>query len=426
MYHIKNIIKTIINHKAFQNFIIVGVIAVFQLINNVILGRGIDKDQFGQYSFVFNNIVGVLSILLLFGRNSSIIRYFSSKDFLDYRWKKYLLKDSMMIIVPLLVAMIGIKIFYKLDWFWFWMGTISSYSMCLTYTVAAFLRAKGYFTTTTLLERAHPVVLTLILSILFFKFNNINITSASIAKIISYSIQIPIILYMLIKWREGTQQIGKDIFKNNMAFWELNVSVIVLTSIDAFFIAKILSFEELALFAIAGSVFQIFDFARTALFQVYSQKFSSDDNIDVIKFNMVLIVVTILLLVFYMLSTNFILNILFHGKYTLTLTQLILFCLYSAVAFLYTLPACYVIGQSSAGDLRFMLGVNLSSIVIKIGLILLLSGYGLSGFIIAGITGQFVRTAFGYYMVVKNKKMKWTMFFKLNSKSDISPSEDYT
>lgn len=417
MKEIKNLIQTILNHKAFQNFVIIGIIAVFQLINNVILGRSLEKDQFGQYSFVFNNITGVLSIILLFGRNSSVLRYFSSKNFLDYRWKRYLLKESLVIIPWLFAAMFGIKIIYNLDWFWFWMGVISSYLMCCTNVISSLLRSKGYFTTTTLLERAHPVVLTLILGILFFIFHSINIPSASIAKLISYSVQVPIILIIVFSWRQGTLDIDKKVFMNNLAFWELNLSVIVLTSIDSFFIAKILSFEELALFAIVLAILQIYEFARIALFQVYSQKFSQDNNIDIIKFNKILFLITILIFTFYLISTDFILNILFKEKYSITLNQLVLFCLYSSISFLYVLPSCYVIGQSSKKDLQFMFGVNILSIVIKIVLILLLSEYGLSGFLIAGIISQSARTLFGYYMIIKNKKMKWLTLFQFrNSK----------
>jgi len=243
--------------------------------------------------------------------------------------------------------------------------------------------------------------------------------SASVAKLISYSVVIPIILFMIFYWNEGSLGMDKNIFKNNMAFWELNLSVIVLGSIDSFFIAKILSFRELALYSIAVTVFQINEFARISLFQIYSQKFSRDNKINIIRFNKILIIVTILIFSFYMPTTNFILDLLFQGKYSLTLPQLTLFCLYNSISFLYTLPACYVIGQSSTRDLRFMLVVNISSIVIKVGLILLLSGYGLSGFLIAGIASQFARTAFGYYMVIKNKKLKWYMLFKFNIKNTI-------
>jgi len=423
MKKIKQNIYLIISHKAFQNFTIIGIIAIFQLINNVILGRHLEKEQFGQYSFVFLNISGVLPIILLFGHNSSLLRYFSSKDFLKYQWKKYLLKSSSKIIPLLIPLMLGIKIFYNLDWFWFWMGVISSFIMYFTNLISSLLRSKGYFLITTLLERAHSIIFSLLLSILVFYFNFFNIKTISISKLISYSVAIPIILLMLFIWKEGTLKIDKKIFKNNIAFWELNLSVIVLSSIDSFFIAKILSFQELALFSITLTVLQLYEFARISLFHIYSQKFSQDNSINIIKFNRILIIITISLFTFYMASTSFILNLLFHEKYTLTLSQLILFCLYSSINFLYLLPSCYVIGQSSNRDLRFMLGINLSSIGIKIGLIMLLSGNGLSGFLLAGIIAQLLRTSFGYHMIIKNKKIKWNMLFKLNIKYNIKLSQ---
>jgi len=409
----KQLLIKVISHKATHNFIIVGLIAIFQVINNIILGRSLEKDEFGIYSFIFNSIVGVFSIVLLFGHNSSILRYFSSKNFLEYRWKQYLLRNFVLILLPLTVAMSAIKIIYDLNWFWFWMGFLSTYLMCTTNLVSSLLRSKELFITTILLERAHPIILTgLLLSIGFF-FVPLNLWNSSYAKLISYSIQVPIVLFILLKWQEGEKTINKNVFKDNLAFWELNISVVVLTSIDAFFIVKILSFEELALFSIIISLMQIYEFTSLSIFHVYSQKFSKENNINIESFNRILLILIFLITTFYLLSTDFLLEILFKGKYEISLTLLILFCANSSIALLYTLPSCYIIGQSTTKELKAMFKVNLINTVIKIGLIFLLSGFGLSGFLIARLISQLIRTGYAYYMVVKNKQLKWSSLFSI-------------
>jgi len=40
-------VKRILKHKSFQNFMIMGLIAVVQAGNNIILGRLLTKEQFG-------------------------------------------------------------------------------------------------------------------------------------------------------------------------------------------------------------------------------------------------------------------------------------------------------------------------------------------------------------------------------------------
>jgi len=402
----KKFFLKIISNKAAQNFIIVGFIAVFQLTNNIILGRDLKKEEYGFYSFVFNNIAILLSILLLFGRSTSILRFFSTRDFQHYHWKKYLLKYYKLISIPLIIIMLCIKLFYNFNWYWFGMGVLSSYILCCTKMFADLLRSKEYFITTLLFERIHPVILTVILLILHFGFNSVNIKSASVAKLISFSVQIPIIIYIFINWKQGKKIIDKTIFKDSWSFWELNLSVIVLGSIDAFFIAKILNFQELALYSIMLSLLQIYEFARISIFQVYSQKFSKTNSINVKSFTQLIILIIIIITLFYLLSANFLLDILFKGKYTVTLLQLVLFCLYSSIMLIYVIPSCYLIGQSSSRDLRFMLGINISSIVIKIFFIMLLSQLGITGFLIAGITTHLFRTSAGYYMVFKNKRIK--------------------
>ena len=404
---LKCLLEKFLKHKSTQNFTIIAAIAVVQLFNNVILGRSLSKDEFGLFSFVFFNVVNFLSVLLLFGQNSSILRYFSSKNIQHYKWKQYLLSFFALIIVPVVLSAFAIKHIYKLEWTWFLMAVLASFMMCCTNMTSTFYRSQGYFNTAIILERGHPVFFIILLAVSLVLYNTVTIGFAAVAKLISFSVQLVVIVYMFSHWKEGGERIEKSVFSEGITLWELSLSVIVLTSIDAFFIAKILDYRELALYSVMIAVMQIYEFSRISLFQVYSQKFSRSKNINIPEFVSLLAVVAVMVTLFYLFSTKFIVRILFGGKYDASFALVVLFCCYGVMNLMYVLPSCYLVGQSSKKEMHYMLGVNILSIVIKVVLIFALKSYALSGFLVAGIVSQFFRTGAGYVMVFKNKKIDY-------------------
>ena len=104
-------------------------------------------------------------------------------------------------------------------------------------------------------------------------------------------------------------KVGKKIFTEGLALWELSLSVIVFFSIDAIFIPKILSYEALGLYSIITTVMQIYNFANTSLFNIYSQRFSKTKNNNVSGLFKLILLIIISITLFYLLFTNFILSI---------------------------------------------------------------------------------------------------------------------
>jgi len=398
---IKKLSHEIIKHKAIQNFIIIALISLLQIVSNVLLGRGLSKDDFGKFSFIINNIISVFSVLFLFGQISTILRLFSSRDIQEFQWKKKLISFLLLIIVLLVVASYLVVIFYQLTTIMFVIVLFGSFFACCTMILAGIFRSKGKFNTAVLIERTHSVVFFIILLYTYFILKNFDLTTISLLKLISFSFVVPLLVYILLKWKEGPYQIKKNAIFEGLTLWEMSLTVLVLTNIDAFFIVKILDYKEMALYSIIGSVMVIFNFAREAIFSVYSQKFAKIKDFNSIKVVKIIILISIVLTLFFIISTNFILQILFGGKYSASYLLVILFCIYNTLFFLYVIPSCYFMGQGIKLELRKMMAINIISVVLKISLIFLFSKFGLTGFLFASIISQGLRTAGGYYISFK-------------------------
>ncbi len=404
--NLKHLLLKTIKHKSFQNFLIIGGIAFVQILNNVVLGRKLSKEEFGVYSFVFQNIIRVLSVLLIFGQGATILRFFSSRPLEQYKWKDYYSRFLIILIIPLALVTFGIKSFYNLDWFWTIMIFSGSFFMCNSYLTSFIFRSQAKFNTSVFLDKGHSIVFLAFIGIIYLTKEKITLHNFAILKLISIVWALLFLFYILTKWKQGKQNIDKKVFFEGLTLWELNLTVVVIAQIDTFFIAKLLNYQELALFNIMIAIMQIFEFSRSALFGVYSQKFAKNNNIQIKKFIQAVGVIIILISAFYLISTKFILNILFNGKYNPSYLLVILFTIYGAINLLYVIPSCYLIGQSSKQEMRKMLGLNIVSIIIKVIAIFMLISLKLEGFLIASIIGQGFRTVAGFYIMLKRKHSK--------------------
>ncbi len=395
-------VRHLIAHKAFQNFIILGAIAVIQLGNNMVLGKYLSKDDFGRYTFIFFNIIDVLAFVCVLGQSSSILRFFSADPINNYKWKKTFLVYSMLVLAALPIPAFLIVKLYGIQISFVGIIVAAAFLHCITTLVGAALRSKGSFNMSLLIERAAPVILGFILVVLVLT-SKITLSSAVTAKFSSYLFIIPVLVYLLVRWGEGSKKINRHFFLNGLAMWELGIIVMMLTRVDGFLIVKLLTYSDMALFGIMTALMQIFGFAYVAIFNVYSQKLSQNPEMSLSGLIRKVLIAALMLSSFYLIFSDIILDILFAGKYHSGIALTSLFCLYHSVILIYAVPACYIVAKSSSTQQRWMQLVNAVSIVIRIGGIFMLARFGLKGFVVAGIASMAFRTA-GSYMLIFGRR----------------------
>ncbi|MDM7987080.1 MAG: hypothetical protein QUS13_07090, partial [Smithella sp.] len=219
-------IKDLILHKASQNFIIIAAVAGFQIITNVIVGRELSKDDFGKYSFVFLNVINVLSVLFLFGQPAPILRLLSMNKIEELKWKKVILLFLLTISIPLLIASYIVACYYNLGNMWFIVISVGSFFMCCTLVIGTIIRAQGNFNKAVLIERANPVLFMILLSIVYLT-SDVDLFIVSVLKIISMFFGFCYLLYIIVSWKEGKNKISKNIISEGLVLWEMGLTVLV-------------------------------------------------------------------------------------------------------------------------------------------------------------------------------------------------------
>lgn len=401
------VFKVMGNNKVIRIFIIVSSIAFIQAINSVFLGRILTKENFGVYSFLFASIVPLVTAAVLLGQGVSIIRYFSKGNFLEYKWKKYLKNTLTMILGLISVVLIVVCIIYKMSFAYYFILLISIFSLVLLRMVACLLRSKGKFEQSTILQEIPPVIFLFLIGILIlFKLSNLN--TFLILKTTSYIVPfLVIICFFLLKMKEGAKEISRTIYTDGLFLWGISLTQIAMGRVDSFFIVKYLDFKALAEYSIISLFMAIFGFVSTAIWSVYSQKFSSSYEPKISRFLSKIIMISISIFLFYVLFGKFLLHFLFKGKYDSAIYLLLPFCTIGCLQLIYLYPACYFAGKSHTKTLILSLKFNIIGIAIKIiSLVLGIIYFGLLGAALSGILIWCFRNTIGYFLVFRDMKMK--------------------
>lgn len=380
-------------------FFIIGIIALIQAFNSIVLGRILSEEDFGLYSFLFTTIVPLLSAVIILGQPISIVRFFSKYNFSDYKWKKYLKYVSIVFTILILFSITVIGIFYNLD--------ISNYiylftavlSFSILNIIASFYRTRKKFYKAILLERiAPPVFLILLVISLLVGLSEINYIL--IFKTISYFLPFLIIFFFFIKNKSGKKKINKNIYSDGLLLWGIGMTMVAIAKIDGFFIVKYLDFKAIAVYSIIFLFTQIYVFASEAIWSIYSQKFSSGYKPNLINFISKIAVIAFLITIFYLTIGRYILHLLFNGKYDHGAYLILPFCIIGCLRLLYLYPSCYFIGKSSSNTLRSFLKLNVLGLVLNIIiLIIFIKLFGLLGAVVSGIVIWVYRNVIGYALV---------------------------
>ena len=359
-------IKHYSKNKVSLIFIIIGSIACIQVLSSIILGRMLTKEDFGMYSFVFRTIVPLITMLALLGQDIAIVRYFSKNDFTHYNWKVYFKRISSAFLIIISLAIFLISLFYKLHYSYYIFMFLAIFSNTILNLIGSLLRSKQNFTASIFLTRG-TIILFVCFVVLLFLFNFKSIQSFSVLRTLSYiATCIIVCLFFFRRYPNGSKPISRSIYSDGILLWGIGLTLLVIGRIDAFFIVKYLDFKAVAGYSILSAFIQIYDFATQAIYNVYSQKFSSHYKPDLKRFLSKIILIALLISVFYFIFGKPILHFIFKGKYDEFIFLLLPFCMIGCLRLIYMYPSCYFIGKSDTHTLKSFLKYNLIGVFFNI------------------------------------------------------------
>lgn len=397
-----SLFKNIYRNKASSTFIVIGCIACIQALNTIILGRILSKESFGLYSFLFSAIIPLVTSVVILGQNTSVVRYFSKHNFLDFDWKRYVRNISTTFFVLISSIVLIICVFYKLSIIYYLYLCIAIFSSAMLTFIAGFFRSKKKFITAIFLERASPLIFIFLIGLSFI-LNLERFQYFVTLKTISYLGPFLIVSFLFLKkGKNGSKIIEKKIYSDGLLLWGIALTLLAINRVDSFFIVKIIDYKAVAVYSILLAFVQIYDFATQAIWSVYSQKFSSHYKPSPASFLAKIGIVAALISLFYLIAGKPLLHLLFNGKYDNGIYLLLPLSIIGCLKLIYVYPSCYFIGMSNSKTLKHFFNFNVLGVILKVLLLILFLRYfGLLGAVFSGILIWTYRNIVGYYLIIR-------------------------
>jgi len=209
------------------------------------------------------------------------------------------------------------------------------------------------------------------------------------------------------KERNGSREIENTIYFDGLLLWGIGLTFLAINKFDGFFIVKYIDYESIAEYSILFTFTHIYQFACSAIWSVYSQKFSSYYKPNLISFLSKICLIAILISLFYLLVGKPLLHILFNGKYDSSIYLLLPFCVIGCLKLIYLYPSCYLVGKSSSNTLKSFLALNIVGLILKLFfLITFIKYFGLLGAVLSTVVILIYRNVVGYCLVTNDIRKK--------------------
>lgn len=383
-------------------FLILTVSAVAELLTNVMLGRALSVDMFGRFKFVVT-VATALSLSLLFGQNTAIIKVLSKDDFGRFNWKKFLLSWIGLAGLIGIVAVGLIAHYYRLTYEVYFIYVAFITSIAAEY-FSSVMRSRGSYNFSMFLSKSAAIGFCATIAVVFCCFKGISFYKLLAVYAVCSSIPVLIGIYATRFFENGHKDFPNRIIKEGLFLFLITVSYVILGQVDQFFIAKMLGYESLAGYSVMITICRGFDLISMALWFVLMPHYAKGAMRSVKSDSLKSGVLAGGMALFYVIAGGFLLHILFKGKFDGSLYLLKFFIVIGICKVLYAIPSGIIGGRLSAKYLKIFLWASLVGIVINIlGNYFLIPIWGLSGSATATMVSWLFRVVVSYWLVRKEQ-----------------------
>jgi O-antigen/teichoic acid export membrane protein len=213
---------------------------------------------------------------------------------------------------------------------------------------------------------------------------------------------IAIIVYR--SYSNGSKSVSKNFYIEGLLFLGSDLSLLVIITMDKFFLAKIMSLDELAVYFSIFAITRLYDLALQAtefVLMPYSNKMEKLALGRILAF---VTVIAIAITLFYLLFGEILLNLIYGDKYAEGLHLIAWFCAIGITRMFYCVPASIIGGRLKQQALRYLLVTNTGLIVVNIALVaLFISYFGLVGAVAGTLVVWILRNIGAYTLLLKYK-----------------------
>ncbi len=392
--------KLNLTRKVWSVFFILGVAALAEMMNNIILGRSLPASVFGEFKFI-NTVALTLSSLLLFGQNMAIIRIFGKEKLERYNWRGFI--DSCLKFTIIVAALICFALAYyykmKIELLYAYIAVIAGVG--IEYH-SALMRAKERYAYSMFLTKTSSIVFFILLIFVVCLYKNNSLNTLLIAYSSIFVITWAISSLSVKKLPLGKEPVPGKVVKEGLWLFMISFSFMIMIQIDKFFIAKMLGYEKLADYVVVITITRGFDLIAMALWFVLMPHYAIDLTRSIKKDTVKVTVAAGVVCAGYALFGKTLLHLFFGGKYDASAYLLVFFIIIGFLRVMYSIPSGIIGGRLPEKYLRLFLSTCVIGIFINVaGNYFLIPIYGLRGAAISTMSSWIFRVISAYFVVYK-------------------------
>lgn len=373
---------------------------------NTIIRNRLVKADVGVYSLIFAFLIGYVSHTIIFGQDLSILRHLSTRRALArYNWKRVIDRTLLIGLLLLLPLLAVFKVVSAVDSLIVTLTGCVVYSVAVTTLSSAILRSQGRYELSRLMEQS-PLITLGILTGLLFVVGRIGLYPL----FYSYALISPVVATIVFPYVRRTVPCGSEeslpgFVGDGILLAFLNFLCALIASIDQFFIARMLSYEHLAVYSSVLYVFFLVTLMSSSIRYVLIAHAASAQTVRIGTYLLQVSLLGVLVFALYNLLGRYFVHFLYAGRYD---DGLFLIPLFSMVAFLriyHAVPDAIMSGRSERDVLWLNVKVTLLALLLgAIACPVLIIHWSLAGAAMALVLTYLVRAVGISYLLVKHRQ----------------------
>ncbi len=377
----------------------------FAILRNILLARGLSKADMGLMS-VLITLVSFLVPVALLGYHNAIIRFLSVEGHCrKYDWKKFIRRIHW---ITAGVAMVGIAAaarIYHFSWIPIGFLVASVLSMIGAELYKEVIRAQGRYELSLILHKSERYALPLFLVVLF-AFGAFHLRSILVGfSLLTIAYGFTLYLFTRRSAPCGDEPVPIRVHKDAFFFWGMDVSLIVLVTLDKLMVAKWTSYETMAVYYTTFTIMRLYDLAAESLEYVLLPHSNKVQRIRLKAWIVPILSVCAVITLFYLSLGGAVMELLFQGKYSQGVLFIPWFCGVGVMRVLYIVPSSIIGGRLGSAALKQWYQSNLLLVILNVLVaVAMTSRFGAVGAVVSSLIVWSVRLAVGYGILFRYRR----------------------
>ena len=343
-------------------------VMVLASLSSILLGRVMNPTEFGEFGLI-RTLILFIAPAVIWGQDIATARYFSRHDAGLYRWDLAFRNVMVITVILIAVSLAVVDIIYHLEFYKLIALFFGTFFLCYILLFSNLFRSQQRYNQAILMYSGFKGLFFFFLLAIYFttRISVLYAIVAYISVIVLMGLVDGILAYRTIPI--GPEKVPFEMHKSGLLLMGVEASISVISYADGLFITKLMGYDYMALFTATAVPAQIFAILTRAGKYVWVPEFGRQKGVRFRQLNIVVAVVAFLLLVFFLVGAQPILDFLYKGKYNHGAALLRVLAVVGVFRLFYTLSSSLIVGQLETPALKFHLFNTIVAMAIYLGVL---------------------------------------------------------